>query len=426
MYLRLHILILLLLSSLTAQTMVSGNVNGLWDLQGSPYQLEDNTVVAVGDTLIITANTLVDLGGSFELRIRGTLIASNAQFFNGGELFGESGFLSLNACRFTGLNAGISVFGGQAAFENCIIDSTNETGITFSGTDTSYVRHSQVLTSGDYGIKITGTDVVEVVGNTLRGNSTHDFNHPALFIDSCSPQVIEQNIIEENHAQGIGVWTLTATAYPTIRNNIVRRNFTGITLVNSPAFIEGNIIVANYQERNADSGAGIYAGYPSSTGIVMNNYIAGNYYGVSNISSAHLNLGDMINDYPGDDGLNIFYDNTYNRQTWNIWNSTSDELLAQNNYWPGLTMAEVDATIWDNEEGGAEVIIEPVYVEALPVPPDVNADTHVNILDIVLVIENILIIGVPEPVAFFLSDVNRDYSVNVQDVVTLIERVLEG
>ncbi len=280
----------------------------------------------------------------------------------------------MNNCAFNELDGGIKIISGRARLHGCRIDDTAETGISFSNVDSSYVRNSHISNSGDYGIKILQSDEVEVSGCQLIGNSVNDFNHPALFIDSCSPQVIENNIIENNHGQGVGVWTLTSVAAPVIRGNFIRGNYTGITVVSAPAYILDNVIVANYQEGNFNSGAGIYAGYASSVGIVMGNFIGGNYYGVSLIVGASPNLGDMVNDYPGDDGLNLFYDNSFEGQTWHIWNDTSSPIMAQNNYWLGLDLSEVDATLYDNEEGGGEIIFEPIYAAALPEPPDINDD----------------------------------------------------
>jgi len=418
------IIILLIHSPLLSQTYISGSVAGDWSMDNHPYILTGDATIVVGEILNIDTNVVVNLGAMYEIRIEGELNANGASFISGGSIFSNGGHVVFSDCSFNNLDEGLSFFGGSVLMEYCLIDSTHETGITLSGTDSASIRYNQILNSGDYGIKISQTNAVEIVSNVLRGNSTHDTNHPALFIDSCSPQVVEENVIEENHAQGIGIWTLTETAAPTIRNNIVRRNFTGITIVNSNAFIEGNIIVANYQRGNAESGAGIFAGYPSSNGIVMNNYIGGNYYGVSNISNAALNLGDMINDYPGDDGLNIFYENGFDGQAWHIWNDTSNELLAQNNYWMGLDLEDVDAAIWDNEEGGGTVIFEPIYVENLPSPPDINNDALVNILDVVLAIESIMDQAFPDPITFFLSDINTDYYINIQDIVVLIEQVI--
>ena len=426
MIIRLTLILLIAITTLTAQTMVSGNVSGTWDSQSSPYQLTANCNIGYADTLIIEPGVQVDLGDLFEFRVQGVLSANSVVFHNGGTVRGDNGLLDLFNCAFIELEGGIKIVNGMARLDQCHVEATEETGISFSNVDSSYIIDSQVINSGDYGIKISQSDDVEVSGNILVGNSSSDFNHPALFIDSCSPQVIERNTIQENHAQGIGVWTLTAIAAPVIRNNIIRRNYTGITLVNAPPLIENNIIVANYQEGNYNSGAGIYAGYASSRGIVMGNYIAGNYYGISNINNASLNMGDLINDYFSDDGLNLFYDNSFNGETWNIWNGTSIELLAQNNYWIDLDIGAVDATLYDNEEGGGEILFEPIYAPPLPIPPDVNADTSLNILDVVVLIDNLMGSEFPDPITFYLSDINRDYYINVEDVVALIELITEG
>ncbi len=415
----------LMCSGLLAQTLVSGNISGVWTSQESPYQLNGNCVVAIGDTLIIEPGVSVDLGGTFEFRVQGFLYANTTLFHNGGRVRGDNGLLDLFNCAFIGLDDGISIINGMAFLDRCRIEASTGTGISFSNTDSCYIRDSQIIDSGDYGIKILQSDQVEVSGNTLMGNSTNDTNHPALFIDSCSPQIIENNTIIDNHGQGVGVWTLTSVAAPVIRGNLIRGNFTGITVVSAPAYILDNIIVANYQEGNFDSGAGIYAGYGSSVGIVMGNYIGGNYYGISIINHASPNLGDMVNDYPGDDGLNLFHDNNYNDQTWHIWNGTSSPIMAQNNYWLGLELNEVDATLYDNEEGGGEVIFEPIYAAPLPEPPDINDDESINILDVVVLIEGILGIDIPNPVTFYLSDINHDYDINVSDVTALIEIVVQ-
>ncbi len=418
-------LLLLLLSNLMSQTLVSGNVSGVWDMQGNPYRLTANCVVAFGDTLIIDDGVRIDLDSTFEFRVQGVLFATGVLFHNGGSVRGDNGLLDMNNCAFNELDGGIKIISGRARLHGCRIDDTAETGISFSNVDSSYVRNSHISNSGDYGIKILQSDEVEVSGCQLIGNSVNDFNHPALFIDSCSPQVIENNIIENNHGQGVGVWTLTSVAAPVIRGNFIRGNYTGITVVSAPAYILDNVIVANYQEGNFNSGAGIYAGYASSVGIVMGNFIGGNYYGVSLIVGASPNLGDMVNDYPGDDGLNLFYDNSFEGQTWHIWNDTSSPIMAQNNYWLGLDLSEVDATLYDNEEGGGEIIFEPIYAAALPEPPDINDDGVVNILDVVLLIEGIVGMGVPDPVTFYLSDINHDFDINVSDVTALIEIVVE-
>ena len=87
-------------------------------------------------------------------------------------------------------------------------------------------------------------------------------------------------------------------------------------------------------------------------------------------------------------------------------------------------MADVDATLWDDEEGGGEVVFEPIYVASLPTPPDVNDDSAINILDVVRVVEILLVNDFPEPLDFYLSDINGDYEIDVNDVVHIIELVV--
>lgn len=421
-----HIIILSLImtTALLSQTHISGTASGLWTVDYHPFILTADATVPEGDTLVIEDRVEVDLGGEFSLRVEGVLISNGSNWRNGGELFNTGGAIHLENCLFDSLTGGIRVYSGSAFISSCTIDNTAETGITLNGTDSSFVLNSEILNSGDYGLKVRATDDVVVTGNLFTGNSTNDFNHPALFIDSASPETITNNVIRDNHAQGIGVWSLSSMSAPRITYNLVSGNFTGITLVNAPVFLENNIIVANYYEGNSNSGAGVYAGYSNSNPILMHNYIAGNYYGVSNINSAACNLGDMVNDYPGDDGMNIFLNNGVDGELWNIWNGTPSALMAQNNYWPGLELSEVDATLYDDEEGGGEIIFEPIYAPALPRLADVNGDTMINVLDVVLIVEGIVSGDVPSGLHFYLSDVNEDYDLNVQDIVALVELIV--
>ena len=406
-----------------SQTQVSGPVSGRWTSRDAPYILSADVEVESGDSLLIDSGVLVDLGGSFSFRVAGTLVARSVRFEHGGEVFSTGGSVTLEACEVVGTTAGIRAFGGTLFMANCWVDSTAETGVTFSGTDSSYIMDSHVLHSGDYGIKVRNTADVIVQGNTLAGNSQNDLSHPALFIDSASPQSILGNRIVDNQAQGIGVWSLSSTAAPHIEGNLVKGNFTGITLVASPAYLLNNIIVANFQTGNINSGAGVYAGYAESTPTLMENYIGGNYYGVSNINQAACNLGDMVNDYPGDDGMNIFFNNRVSGEVWNIWNSTTNTLMAENNYWPGLTLQDVDATLYDNEEGGGTIQYETVYAEPLPVLMDVTGDDLINILDVVQAVDLVVNRGIPSAQAYFLADANGDFDLTIQDVLAIIEAI---
>jgi hypothetical protein len=90
-----------------------------------------------------------------------------------------------------------------------------------------------------------------------------------------------------------------------------------------------------------------------------------------------------------------------------------------------MDLSDVDATLYDNEEGGGEIFFEPIYAAPLPEPPDINDDESVNILDVVVLIEGIVGVGLPDPVTFYLSDINHDFDINVSDVTSLIDIVVQ-
>jgi len=166
---------------LSAQTLINGSVSGTWTARDNPYQLNGNAVVNAGDTLIIADGVLLDMGGQYELRVAGTLLAEGVRFQEGGRIFGNNGLLEMSHCICNGLSGGVQVYGGQASITACLVDSTQDTGITFSGTDSSEISNSQVLNSGGYGIKISQTDAVSISGNHHIG-TRNSCDFPVSFI----------------------------------------------------------------------------------------------------------------------------------------------------------------------------------------------------------------------------------------------------
>jgi hypothetical protein len=65
----------------------------------------------------------------------------------------------------------------------------------------------------------------------------------------------------------------------------------------------------------------------------MSNTITGHWYGVAAINGGQPNLGDVVNDFPGDDGLNHINDNVLGTTTYGFFNNTPLPQMAQNNFW---------------------------------------------------------------------------------------------
>lgn len=427
MYLFKRQLILIFFSTclMNGQTIISGNVSGTWDVRNSPYQLSGDVLVQTGDTLIVNSGVVVRALGSFELRAAGTLVMSNARLTQGDGIFVDAGSANLSNCRIDSTANGAQVFGGTLRVNESIVEAAVQSGVEFHSAAQGFVTNSTIQNCGRYGIRITGSNNVHIRNNTLIGNSTSNTTYPALFIDSCSPDSVMDNLMVDNHAQGIGVWALTGSAAPMILHNLVKGNFTGITIVNGTPMIKDNIVVGNFVTGNSNSGAGLYIGYPNGNPICTGNLIAGNYYGVSIVNSGSANLGDIGNTAQNDNGVNLFAGNSLNGVTWNIWNSTPNAINAQNNLWLDENLNNIDQTIYDDNESGTSGVVtfQPISTLNATVS-DLNHDEIVNVADAVVLIEMILENQIPEPVVYYFSDVNQDFMVNILDVTTLINQIL--
>ena len=420
------LLIFIFFTSLTqGQTMVSGNVSGEWDFRNSPYHLTGDVLVPTGDTLVVNSGVVIRALGGYELRVAGLLNMSDARLTQGDGIFVESGTAILSNSRIDSTTNGIKAFGGHLQITGAIVENVAQTGIEFHSAAQGFVMNSTVQYCGRYGIRVTSSNNVLIRHNTLTGNSTSNTTYPAIFIDSCSPDTVMDNMVVDNHAQGMGVWALTGAAAPTIRHNLVRGNFTGITIVNGTPIIRDNIVVGNFVTGNPNSGAGLYIGYPNGNPICTGNLIAGNYYGISIISSGSANLGDVGNAAQNDDGLNLFAGNSLNGVTWNIWNDTPNAINAQNNIWLDANLSNIDQTIYDDNESSTSGVVtyQPIATLNATVS-DLNHDELVNVADAVALVEMILENQIPEPVVYYFSDVNQDLVVNIMDVFALIDHVL--
>ena len=183
----------------------------------------------------------------------------------------------------------------------------------------------------------------------------------------CSP-TIHNNYIHHNSWQGISAWDVTggSNINPNIYGNEIAYNLTGIYLYYASGDVRDNYIHDNFVPGNANSGAGIMVEGASSAPIIRRNEITGNFTGFYIVGGANPNLGDMINDYPSDDGENYIHDNIdESGNTWSVYNGSGNEILAQNNIWDSELPSEIDATIMGS------VNYEPINPMEFNAPTDV-------------------------------------------------------
>ena len=75
----LYAIFVILTQSAQAQTEVGGEVSGVWDIEGSPYILLENTIVPVNEELIIEPGVEVLLDSCVYFTINGRLLAEGTE-----------------------------------------------------------------------------------------------------------------------------------------------------------------------------------------------------------------------------------------------------------------------------------------------------------------------------------------------------------
>jgi hypothetical protein len=79
--------------------------------------------------------------------------------------------------------------------------------------------------------------------------------------------------------------------------------------------------------------------------LIVGNEISGHNYGVALINGAQPNLGDVVNDFPGDDGMNQFLGNGLGDELYELYNNTENDIMAQNNWWGTTDPDEIEDRI---------------------------------------------------------------------------------
>ncbi len=422
------ILFLVCLGLLQAQTDISGIVGGHWTLAGSPYRITGNVLVPMDSALYVSQDVEVIFQGSHNLSVTGEMHVIGAWIHGPGTIL-CNGTLRLNTTALDSLMRGVVCTGGLFTSCHCLFRYSGESGLTLDGVDSARVCTAIFSDNQMHGVKIRQADSVRIEQGYFTRNGLASTGYPALYLDGASPQRLRQNWFEDNHGAAIGVWNTSGPAFPAIRQNMLRGNYRGIDIYHASPILEDNIILDNGVAGNPASGDGIRVIGEVGTGVLCNrNYIAGNHYGVRNLETNAINLGDMVNDWPGDDGENFLAGNLFDGETWNVWNGAPDMLMAQNNFWPGLDLEEVDATLRDDDEGvGGEVVFEPVYALIPPVA-DLNVDSTVDIRDLVLAVETALPFHpeglIPTAAHYYQADLNGDWHVDVQDMLDLVAGIL--
>ncbi len=272
--------VLMLVELPLAQTYVSGDVNGVWDISGSPYLVTGQIRVMPGESLRIMPGVQVVFQGHYKFYVYGLLKGIGTE---------------IDSIRFTATDTVIGHYGIR------FLNAADGCSLIYSIIE--YGKANAESGDGRGGGGIYCRDSNPVIANcTIRRNSCTWFGG-GIYITECNPTILNNRItdnysgywgggiccgntlsmIEGNEISGnFGVWGggiccgSYETTQPTIKNNIISRNISteggGILCVHASCpTIASNIIFENTAFQD---GGGIRC--DDTSPIIINNVLTGN------------------------------------------------------------------------------------------------------------------------------------------------------
>ena len=231
--------------------------------------------------------------------------------------------------------------------------------------------------NNDYGIWLTDSSNNTLVNNTANSNSRGIWLWPYSRNNTLTGNTANSN------SRGI---CLTSSCNNTLQNNTASDNYYGIYIGDA----DNNDINCNWVQKNTQNGFRLCGGSTDNS-ISYNNIIEnGNYNATS---------GDW---------------------EWQFYNDQSTPVEAKHNYWgTGMNNSTIDASIYDDEEGGwGEVEFYPFETEPVqcPLTPEPPAFTTT---DAVIALE--IAVGSREYDPFW--DISRDGRVTSLDALMILQTV---
>lgn len=201
------------------------------------------------------------------------------------------------------------------------------------------VKNSQFLENSRAAINsgASGSVSIDIINNYIYGNDTDNGNYPQINMGPAgvdSTRVLNNNIIGNRtitKAGGISVSGLLGGVNRfRIEGNTVRDNRYGITNQGggSTGIIRNNIIENNNTENNPNLGGSGISLTGTAKVTVRNNQIRGNLWGITILSNAVIDLGTST-----DEGNNVFKNNINTGNTVAFFNNTPNAVNAIGNCW---------------------------------------------------------------------------------------------
>ncbi len=148
--------LVLSVSTLLAETFVSGEVSGVWDTDGSPYLVTDTLIVPGGDTLLIEPGVIVEFQDQTD-SLKYPVIVLGALLANGA--LGDSILFVSEDFAFGGFRAPMDSEDSRIEMSYCVVDSVQWGFDLYYGS--THLQHSRVVASYRFFKSEFNTDSIE-------------------------------------------------------------------------------------------------------------------------------------------------------------------------------------------------------------------------------------------------------------------------
>ncbi len=364
----------------SATDIPPGDVSGVWTLAGSPYVILGDVAVPAGEELSIEPGVEVVFAGNYRLTALGTMQAVGAPGDSirvRGEvpwdrlrLENEVATSHFAYCVITGAERGINSIDSPVTIEHCRL-GLHETAVDIFAIGNPspppvVVTDCYIHDNQRHGILVSENDEVEISGCEITRCALDESPRGAIQISNqssggSSAPLISGCWIHHNVWQGITGFDLTGAGNvsPTIVNNVIEYNLTGVYLLYSTGELRDNQIRFNFVEGDPNSGAGVMLYGGSATAVVTGNTLTGNFTAFYVVEGATVNLGDLGNADPTDDGNNYMHGNVDPLgNTWSVYSNSVADIKAENNRWDSEDYEVIAETIFDGHDDPTYGIVD--------------------------------------------------------------------
>lgn len=401
-----RILIFIFLSAFAALSLnaqyTSPNTSVNWNLDSlvshstgtltkveSTYFLNQDLTISINDTLKILSNEVILIAPDVEWTVYGTLIASP-----------QSDYITFSAqdtttafapIRFEGSSAsllrkciieygaGIDLVSSDICIDSCAFRYNTDNGS--SGAIDIYQSNPIITYNWIYDNDVCAISSGSNAGaapyiykNRIERNVRNNVNKPQINLGNSETDTIKivgnEIIGVYDMAGGIAVSTLSGgTAQCIIDSNYIYGNRYGFAAIgyNIYSIVRNNIIDSNCIQNDpmlGGSGLNFYGGV-SNSGIVHNNIIKNNLWGVTLQLEAAPNFGSISTDTTCI-GQNFIFNNGNSGLPYNFYNNTPGNIFAENNYWGTYNLDTIEINIFHQPDSSSLGLVD--YFPILPQP----------------------------------------------------------